>query len=425
MNKTAFHSLRKEMPLDDLLAEVARCAELPLERAMTLPPEAYTSEAFYQWELDNVFRPEWLCVAHGSQIPAAGDFVNVDLLGEPLIVVRGKDGEIRVLSRVCPHRGMDIMPPGFGHPGHGPAESREGGGCGHTRLFLCPYHAWTFELDGGLKACPEMHKAEGFQRDDFRLRPFRSEVWQGFVFVNFSGDAKPLADRLGEMEEDFGEWKPAEMKLVIEREWDCPFNWKVLVENFMESYHHLGAHGKTLQPLMPARDTWNEQERTGYVRCHLPFKEAVLSEWSEVGNPFGFPTIPAIADSKKKESGLFLIFPCFLSFVLPDRVVWYRVEPMGPHRMKLLTTVLVPADVPERPDFAKMIESETKMLIDFHLEDVEMCTAIQRGLSSMGAQRGRLSHLEMSVWLVQRYLAARARGTWPATDRPTAPSQRP
>ncbi|HEY5791837.1 MAG TPA: SRPBCC family protein, partial [Chthoniobacterales bacterium] len=126
---------------------------------------------------------------------------------------------------------------------------------------------------------------------------------------------------------------------------------------------------------------------------------------------------------KKKESGLFLIFPCFLSFVLPDRVVWYRVEPMGPHRMKLLTTMLVPEAATRHEHFAKMMESETKMLIDFHLEDMEMCTAIQRGLSSLGAQRGRLSHLEMSVWLIQRYLAARARGTWPALDRPPAPSQ--
>ncbi len=420
-------SLRPARSLDDILAEIQRGADLPLEEAVSLPPEAYTGAAFYQWELDHVFRPEWLCVAHVSQIPKAGDFLNIDLLDEPLIVVRGKDGAVRALSRVCPHRGMDIMPPGFGHPGHGPAESR-GGACGHTRLFLCPYHAWTFELDGGLKACPEMHLAKGFTRDDQRLMAFRSEVWNGFVFVNFSGGAAPLAERLAEMDRDFGAWNPGGMKVVIEREWDCPFNWKVLVENFMESYHHLGAHAKTLQTMMPARDTWNEEERAGYVRCHLPFKNSLLPEMEEAakrgGHPFGFPTIAGLEEAKKKESGLFLIFPCFLSFVLPDRVVWYRVEPLGPDRLRLLTTVLAPEPTPEHPNFQEMIASETKMLTDFHSEDMEMCTAIQRGMSAMAARPGRLSHLEMSVWLIRRYLAARARGTWPTRDRPAAPSQK-
>src|SRR6266436_6123045 len=89
------------------------------------------------------------------------------------------------LSRVCPHRSMDIMPEGFGYNGHSPAEAGSAKpDCGKTRLFLCPYHAWTFELDGRLKACPEMHQAEDFCRDDFFLKPFATEIWQGFVFVN-------------------------------------------------------------------------------------------------------------------------------------------------------------------------------------------------------------------------------------------------
>lgn len=416
-------------PLPEVMAAIESCAALPLEDAVTTPPEAYTSEEYYQWEVTNIFHREWQCVAHVSQIPKPGDFLNLDLLGEPLIVVRGKDESVRVLSRVCPHRGMDIMPPGFGHEGHGVAESRGSeSNCGHTRLFLCPYHAWTFELDGKLKACPEMQQARGFKRDDHGLMPFRTEIWRGFIFVNFDGQAAPLAERLSEMNVDFGDWHSEDMQVIIEREWDCPFNWKVLVENFMESYHHLGAHAKTLQPMMPARDTWNEQERDSYVRCHLPFKEALVAEWEAMekagGNPFGFPTIQTLADWKKKESGLFLIYPNFLTFVLPDRVVWYRVQPMGPHRMKLLTTMLVPKSTTEHPEFPEMLTRETKMLIDFHLEDMEMCTAIQRGMRSLGAQQGRLSHLEMSVWLMQRYLAARGRGSWPGQDRPAAPAQR-
>jgi phenylpropionate dioxygenase-like ring-hydroxylating dioxygenase large terminal subunit len=190
----------------EILNELERCADLPLQQAGTLPAEVYTNEEFYQWELENIFQPEWICLAHVSQIPEPGDFLNIDLLGEPLIVVRGKDNQVRVLSRVCPHRAMDIMPPNFGYDGYGPAEPKPGEpGCGQTRLFLCPYHAWTFELDGTLKACPEMHLAEGFERDDFRLQPFRSAVWNGFIFINLDGQAAPLPERLREMNQDFGE----------------------------------------------------------------------------------------------------------------------------------------------------------------------------------------------------------------------------
>ncbi len=268
------------LPLAEIQKRVCEAADRPLSRATTLPAEAYTSDEFFEWEVANLFRAGWQCVAHVSQIPEPGDFLNLDLLGEPLIVVRGKDTTARVLSRVCPHRAMDIMPEGFGYGGHTLAEARDGRpDCGHTRLFLCPYHAWTFELDGHLKACPEMHRAECFQRDDFFLKPFRSEVWNGFVFVNLDGAAEPLAEGLDEIAADLAAFQLDEMKVVIAREWECDFNWKVIAENFMESYHHLGIHHKTLQPLMPARDTWTEQERSHYVRCHLPYKDSVRDEF--------------------------------------------------------------------------------------------------------------------------------------------------
>ncbi|HVE15912.1 MAG TPA: aromatic ring-hydroxylating dioxygenase subunit alpha [Chthoniobacterales bacterium] len=420
----AGRGIRPERPIEEVLEDIQRTAALPLEQATTLPPEVYTSEAFYGWETTHVFQQEWLCVAHVSQIPQVGDFLTLDLLGEPLLVLLGKDEQVHILSRVCPHRGMDIMPPGFGRNEHSTAEASTSPGCGHTRLLLCPYHSWTFELDGKLKACPEMQQAEGFVRDAHALKEFHSEIWNGFVFVNFDGSAPPLAPRLSSMDADFGQWNPEDMEIVIQRSWDCPFNWKVLVENFMESYHHLGAHAKTLQPMMPARDTWNEQERELYVRCHLPFTGRFMEDVASLEHPFGFPTIGGLDESKKAESGLFLIHPTFLAFVLPDRVVWYRIEPQGPDRLRLLTTMLVPRETTRREDFASVLERETPMFFEFHLEDMEMCTAIQRGMHALGAQRGRLSHLEMSVWLVQRYLAARARGTWPTLDQPAAPGQR-
>jgi phenylpropionate dioxygenase-like ring-hydroxylating dioxygenase large terminal subunit len=400
-------------PLAQILREIAETGERALARASTLPAPAYTSEDVFDWEATHLLRGGWQCVGHVSQVPAFGDYVSLELLGEPLVMIRGKDGAVRVLSRVCPHRAMDIMPAGVGN----------------TRILLCPYHAWTFELDGRLKACPEMHEAEGFARDDFRLMPFRTEVWQGFVFVNLDGAAGPLGDGLLAMGTDLGAFRLPELRLVVSREWDCRFNWKVLVENFMESYHHLGIHHRTLQPMMPARDTWTEGEKRHYVRAHLPYRDSVRAAYQafEARGDFSEdpPPLPGLDAAQKSEWGLFLIHPTFLLATAPDRVIWYRLQPLGPSRLKLLTTVLVAPETADRPNFAQLRPKIEQALVQFHLEDMEVCSAVQRGLYASGWQPGRLSHLEMPVWLFHRYLAARIRGVWPTDDRPAAPSQRP
>ena len=221
----------------------------------------------------------------------------------------------------------------------------------------------------------------------------------------------------------------ADLQLVVATEWECPFNWKVLVENFMESYHHLGIHHKTLQPMMPARDTWTEGERRRYVRAHLPYRDSVRDDYRafEARGDFSEapPPVAGLDEGRKSEWGLFLAPPSFLLATAPDRVIWYRLQPLGPGRLKLLTTALVPAEVTRRDNFPQLREKIARQLTEFHLEDMQVCTAVQRGLSARGWQQGRLSHLEMPVWLFHRYLAARLRGVWPADQGPAAPGQRP
>ncbi|MHA3772896.1 aromatic ring-hydroxylating oxygenase subunit alpha [Verrucomicrobiota bacterium sgz303538] len=418
-------SRRQQMPVEEILRQIRETATLPLERSMTLPPEIYTSDAFFDWETENILRKDWMCLAHVSQLPKAGDFITVDVLGEPLIVVHGKDGVIRTLSRVCPHRSMDIIPPGFEVPGQNIAEAREGNGCaGHTRLFMCPYHAWTFELDGKLKGAPEMHLAECFDRADTGLKSFRTEVWNSFVFVNFDGKAEPISMLYGEMNDDVASWNPSDLQVIVELEWECEFNWKVLVENFMECYHHIGAHAKTLQPLMPAKECWTEEERATYVREHLPLKESVLAEMRKaVEEGTEFPFIEGLGTQKSSEWGLFIGYPSLLLFSGPTQFVWYRIDPLTTDRSRLLTTILVPKAYLDLPQFEVCKEAAKKALVEFHSEDMDTCSAVQRGFYPSGYQRGRMSHLEMPVWLFHRYLAARSKGMWPTQELPAAPSQ--
>lgn len=421
--------LGQKAPLvEEILEEIDATARLPLSRSVTNPRHAYTSPAFFAWELEHVFRKEWLCVAHVSQLPVPGSFLNLDLVGEPLSVVRDRDGTLRVLSRVCPHRGMDIMPPGFGYPGFEPLDLLRGQPAhGECNVLRCPYHNWTFGLDGRVKGCAEMHQAEGFTARDYGLHEFASEVWEGFVFVNLSGTARPLAEQLAALTPKVASWRMAELEVVIEQTWDCPFNWKVMVENWMESYHHLGIHHDTLQPMMPAKDTWTEREQAHFVRSHLPLKPALASELERqraAGAALpGFVELEGLGTEQRAEWGLHLGLPCFMFLVTSDRVIWYRLQPLSEGACRLLTTTLVSKAARAASGFTDLLESEAGMLSGFHRQDMQVCTAVQRGYHSSAYVRGRLSHLEMPVWLIQRYIAARARGTWPTLDTPAAPGQ--
>jgi phenylpropionate dioxygenase-like ring-hydroxylating dioxygenase large terminal subunit len=393
-------------PVDEIRSAILEAAALPLHKAVTLPAEAYVDPGYFAHEVENVLKAGWLAVAHVSQLPHPGDYLNLDLLSEPLAVVHGKDGDIRVLSRVCPHRAMDIMPAEFGY-----AER------GNRRILVCPYHRWTFELDGQVKGCPEMHKAEGFNKRDYRLAEFRSEVWNGWVFVNFSGDAPPVAEQYAGIGKVIEPWNPAEMKIAIELSWDCAFNWKVMVENWIESYHHLGIHYQTLNPMMPAQDTWTESQNPYYVHCHLPYKPSLADEVKQKDDAGehlpGFLKVPGLSIEDQTQWHLFLGLPTFMMLTMRDRVLWYRLQPESESRCKLLTTTLVRKENFDHPDFEKWLESEAKMLSDFHMEDMQVNTAVQRGYSSSRYAPGRLSHLEEPVWHIQRWLAARLQGSYP------------
>ncbi|MGB8364428.1 MAG: aromatic ring-hydroxylating oxygenase subunit alpha [Rhizomicrobium sp.] len=395
------------MSVEAIAQEVAAAAALPLPQAVTLPREAYIDEDYFHFEAERIFRRDWMCLAHVSQLKTAGSFLAVDLLGEPLLVVRDREMQIRVLSRVCAHRAMDIMPEGFDF-------SRQG----ETGTLSCPYHRWIYNLDGSLRGCAHMQRAEGFDKRDWRLPEFRSAVWNGFVFINLDGQASSLSEQYAAFDAAIAPWNVADAELVITMEWECEFNWKVMIENWMESYHHIGAHAKTLNPMMPGEDTWIEPEHPHFIRAHLPFnarmREAVRADIAGEARMPGFLPVAGLSHVQQCEWGLFLGYPCFMFLTMRDRVLWYRLLPVSAGRCKLLTTTLVSRQSMAMPDLAARIEAETKLLRDFHLEDMVVNAAVQTGLRSRAVVRGRLSHLEEPVWLIQRHVAARIAGAFPA-----------
>ena len=139
MSSTAY-DIKPGNHLGVIKQDICNTAALPLQEARALPAEAYTDQEYFVWEKEHILKKQWLSVAHVSQIPNPGDYINLDMLGERISIVRNQDNAIRVLSRVCVHRGMDIMPPEYGHAASGNCNS-----------FKCPYHHWVYGLDGNLK----------------------------------------------------------------------------------------------------------------------------------------------------------------------------------------------------------------------------------------------------------------------------------
>ncbi|HEV7302321.1 MAG TPA: aromatic ring-hydroxylating dioxygenase subunit alpha [Tepidisphaeraceae bacterium] len=401
----------KTTPLSVLHEKMLEAAGRPLSQATTFPPGAYTDPVHYEFEVDNILKREWLSVGHVSQIPKAGDYFNLDLLGEPMVVVRGKDMLVRVLSRVCPHRGMDVNPTEYGREAKG-----------NARFLICPYHFWTYDLDGRCKGAPEMNKSENFNRKETGLPHFRSEIWNGLIFVTFAADIPPAAEVYGDMGKKLADWQLGNLEVMAEMEWDCAFNWKVIVENFAECYHHCGAHIKTFEPLFPAKTCYSDEEQPMYTVAHLPLikelADDVRSDKSELKTFIDIPTVPV---EKRVEWYVYVGYPTMLLFAAPDRVYWYRVVPDGPQRVKLLTTILAHPDARKMPHFEKALETDIQMLKDFHMEDMEACEAVQKGMNSATYRQGPLSYLEQPIWFIQRYLARKIREAYeqpvPAPDR--------
>lgn len=375
---------------------IVESAALPREKSQSLPSGSYVSPEFLDFEVNEIFRKEWISVAHISQIPKSGDYLRVDMCGEPMLVTRGKDEVVRVLSRVCRHRGMDVMPSGSA------PES------GNQRVVLCPYHLWSYDLTGKLVGVPEMQEAEDFDRSEVCLHEYRSEIWEGFIFATLNEDLPPVAEKLGGLKEKFiSKWNWSEAELVWSQTWECDFNWKILLENFMEAYHHLGAHRETLEPFLPAKGCWTEPYDENFSVMHLPLRDDMKEDILKSGdagttmNPF-----PGLEVEDYTEWWVYLGFPNFLIFNAPDRTYWYRLLPTGPETCDLLTTMIIHPSNKERKDYDEVFESEVEAAIKFHLEDMEVCGATQMGMRSAAYKPGRLSHLEEPIWHFQQYLTS-------------------
>lgn len=340
-----------------------------VNESSAMPKELFTNPAIFELEKEKIFRDDWIAVARVDQLANPGDYLVYDFFGDSIIVAKDKGGNINAFSNVCIHRGCPIAT-----------------GSGNKKnLFTCPYHKWTYELNGQLRGAPAMHTAVGFDRSDQRLPQLAVEIWQGWVFVNASKDPEPLAPQLTPLESRLKDWNVADMKIVFTMEFESPWNWKIMVENFMESYHHMGAHPDTLNSLFPYSGTFEEESNEHFSLLENPsIDEAAPPFW--VG----------------------IVFPDLLFALVrnPDApsVTWFRMEIDSHDRFLLKIHNLMPEELAANEEVVEMSRATLQAI---HLEDISMCEGVWKGVQSTLYEPGRLSELEACNWYFHRYLKSK------------------
>jgi phenylpropionate dioxygenase-like ring-hydroxylating dioxygenase large terminal subunit len=363
-----------------VLTALAERADEP-GRWETLPPQAYCSDEVFELEVERVFRPGWLNVGHVSQVPNPGDIRAIDLLGEPLVVTRDRGGELHVLSRVCAHRWMEVC---------------QSGTCGNVPSLQCPYHLWSYSLDGTLRGAPEMDRTPGFDKADHGLTRHRHEIWQGFIYVNLDGTATPTTELWGDLSAQLSAYRLADWHVAQTTDWGVSaWDWKVFIDNG-ECYHHAGTHPETLETFMPGRLSYDLPNNRDYTLVVAPVDEPHLVKGTDGGRdmPASEPPIEGLEPWQRTGLGLAYPFPNYAIALLPSHGYWYEVRPLSAGRIHLLTHVLAAPHLIHGDGFAGWVADHTAGFAAVHGEDIAVCEGVQRGAAAAGTRAGQFSHLE-------------------------------
>lgn len=372
-------------------AEIAAVRDRP-ERSSSLPARCYTDPAFYELEKERVFRRSWLGVGRAEQVANPGDYFTVDLFGEPLIVVRDNRGTVRALSNVCTHRWMLLA----GHDASStfPFKTES---CGNRDSFQCPFHLWSFDLDGQMIGAPEMEQAENFDKEEWGLPQFPVELWGGFIFVNLDTDAEPLAPQLVTLEPFVEAYELDRLRMLEPLEYDCEWNWKMSVEAGSESYHHLGLHRDLLEDIWPAAMSEIEPPRGPYTLYRNPTKDR-----SEL--PTLFPPPPGLSERQRSCLKLVTIFPYTMFFMLPEYTAYLQLIPDSHDRHRLRYIPLVHPNADQHPDPEELVRQLHAGIDAVHQQDMGAGRYAWAGAQSRLARPGRRSHLEMQNWQLHNWL---------------------
>ncbi|MGH2656953.1 MAG: aromatic ring-hydroxylating oxygenase subunit alpha [Actinomycetota bacterium] len=367
--------------------DLEKCLSPP---GRTLPGAAYTSDEVLAWEAERFMEGSWTCVGRAADLAGPGDQRAVRVGAEAVLLVRGADGVLRGFFNTCRHRGHELLPCG------GPVVSR--------RAIRCPYHSWTYALDGRFKTAPSFVDRPDWQKadPDNGLVPARVEEWGGWAFVNPSGDAPPLAEHLGNLGETLAPYEPERLEAAATHEYEIAANWKLIAENYHECFHCTNIHPELCRVTPP--DSGRAFEPTGLVvggNMELMDHAETMSLTGESG---GVPL--RRLDREARRSVLYLhALPNLLISAHPDYVMTHRLDPVAPGRTRVECQWLFPPEATSREGFDPAYAVEFWDITN--RQDWAACEGVQRGAAGRGYRQGPLSDAEGNVW---QFIALVARG---------------
>ncbi|WP_280409282.1 aromatic ring-hydroxylating oxygenase subunit alpha [Nocardia brasiliensis] len=348
----------------EILAELHRYLE-PEPPALTLPPSAYSSPELWELERELIFRRSWILAAHVDQLARPGDYVALSIAGEPVVLTRAQDGELRAMSSICRHRLMPLVEPG----------------AGHTDSFTCRYHLWKYGLDGRLRGAPYMGANLDFAPKQCRLPQFALAQWNGLVWINLDADAEPIGDHLDRAAAQFDGYRLGEMVQVDSWSLQWQVNWKLVMENGHENYHVIGLHRETLEPFMPGGSDIHVEHYSPWV-LHARIPLALPVE----------PEAVRLNEIQRNNGMLLLGFPVSALIAIGDQVVWFSFTPTAIDRVQVIGGVLTLPELATDSEALRRTQQAVTMMIND--EDRDGLEAVQRGVAAQFTARGHLSPKE-------------------------------
>jgi choline monooxygenase len=358
-----------------------------LERNQGLPGGFFTESAVFERERQTIFTNTWVCVALSADVPTKGDVVPVNVLGQSLLLVR--DGnELSVLHNVCSHRGSPLL---------------EKPTSGRVRI-VCPYHSWAYKLNGDLVSTPHVggagqHTCDAIQGKQLGLRRVRSAEWAGHIFINLSGSAPSFDEWIRPVAERFApiDWSTLRRDSSFALTLKVVANWKIIVENFVESYHLPWVH-KKLESVNPMAKHFQ------ILGGHSYLGQGGFAYEGEKATSSSLPRMPSLADGTRYEA--LAIFPNLILAPLADMTFSIMILPESAERTRERVEFFFVGDPALDETFAVDREKSVRFITDVNAEDVTIVEAVQRGRHSAAFTGGFFSEAQEATSLQFQKIAA-------------------
>ena len=365
------------------IAELKANVSVPFNRAHAMPKSVYTSSAFCEAELEHIFSREWLCAGRADALPNPGDYLTMEIAGEPIIILRDREGDLRGMSNVCRHRMSTLLE-----------------GRGNVRSIVCPYHAWTYNLDGSLRGAPAMALNEGFCKEDVKLPSVRVENWLGWIMVTLNPDAPDPQIALKDVENLVGYLDMGSYRETFRETFRWATNWKVLAENFMESYHLPVCHEGTIGGSVDLMQMTCPEGSPSFNYHYIMKNDTIPLSLAH-------PSNTTLEGDQRRITWLLSVYPALLITLTPGYFWYLCLTPDGPGHVNVLYGGGMSADWCADPDAARNLATVKALLDDVNIEDKGCVEKVYRGLCADMSGPGPLSHLERPNFEFAQYIASK------------------